>query len=279
MHATAIVASAALMATSALAQSVGSAVVVNACEYPVYLYNTPAADGGYEAIDQQLEANGGQYSQQFTELSNGCGWSLKLSPNTSLSNIMQYEYTYQGNDIIWFDLSDVNGNPWNSDWEVTADGNCDPKDQAYRYSTDDAYGMQACNSNSTITVTLCSGESQNNGAASSASVSVAAATSTEAPATTSVASTPSFVATGYTDIAVSVSTTPSSAPAASTPSSEVAVPTTSPTTFATLTTAVTTAQGGVTITQVDTAIVTDIVTATAWHHWQRHEHHRRHGNA
>jgi len=171
-----MIASLALVA-GAVVNAAGSAVVVNKCNYPVYLFNTPSAGGGFSEIDKVLPSDG-SYTQQWTQLTNGNGWSIKLSNSTSLASILQYEYTFHNDGIIWYDLSEVDGNPWNANWEITADSaSCIPRQAAYRYATDDAYGMQSCPDSSTITVTLCSGESQNDGAAASASSSVAAATS------------------------------------------------------------------------------------------------------
>jgi len=289
-----ILATAALLATTALAdfQGIGSAVVINMCEYEVYLCNVPAADGGYSEVDKTLQPLGDSYSQNWTELGNGDGWSLKLSKDTSLASIMQYEYTFHNDGIIWFDMSDVNGNPWNGDWEFTADGNCVTKDQAYRYSTDDAYGMQACSSNATITVTLCSGESQDDSGAASATasaagetISVAAATSaapsTSAAATTAEASSSAIEssAAAYTSTSA-YSSTPveSSTPVSSASATTFATSTTSSATF------VTTAPNGYTVTEVATEVVTNIVTATQWWSHPRgrrdvHGHHARHIHA
>lgn len=151
-----IIASAALLAAPALA--IGSANVINKCGYDVHLYAVPASGGGQSEHDQVL-SSGGSYSQQWTSLSNGNGWSIKLCKDTSMSNIMQYEYTFHNDGTIWYDLSDVNGNPWDGNWEITATGSCTPRQAAYRFSTDDAYGMQSCPDSSSITVTLCSGTS------------------------------------------------------------------------------------------------------------------------
>jgi len=146
-------ASTALFAAHALAH--GSAIVINSCSYPVHMSNTPASGGGFNAVNQLLSP-GGSYTQSWTELTNGDGWSIKLSPTGNfVSNLMQYEYTYHNDGIIWFDLSDVNGNPWNANWEIQGSGSCVPRQAAYRFSTDDAYGMQSCPSGSSITVTLC----------------------------------------------------------------------------------------------------------------------------
>ncbi|KAF1345388.1 hypothetical protein BDV97DRAFT_372596 [Delphinella strobiligena] len=182
-----VIATAALVAAAA-AQSIGSAVVVNKCQYDVYLYNVPAADGGYTEDDKILSTDD-TYEQQWTELTNLQGWSMKLSNSTSLNYILQYEYTFLDDGTIWYDLSEVNGNPWDGNWEITSDSStCVPKQQAYRYATDDAYGEQACPQDATITVTLCSGDSDDDTAASSASSSVAAE-STSAASTTESAPT------------------------------------------------------------------------------------------
>lgn len=253
-----IFASAALVA-AAVADSVGSAIVVNKCTYDVYLYNTPSADGGFSEVDKVLSQDD-KYTQQWTELSNGNGWSIKLSNSTNLNDILQYEYTFQNDGTIWYDLSEVNGNPWDGNWEITADSaTCVPRQSAYRYATDDAYGMQACPQDATITVTLCSGESQDDAAASSASSS-ASAQSTVAYSTT---------ASAPTSVPNSVS--------ASAPSS-------------TLKTSVVTTASASTSTNgaYDVVVtVTEVATATAWehswgpskreahqHHAARHPHHR-----
>ncbi|KAK4555610.1 hypothetical protein LTR86_007363 [Recurvomyces mirabilis] len=240
----AILASAALLATTAVAQSVGSATVVSKCNYDVFLANVPAQGGGFNEVDRTLKS-GDSYTQQWTELSNGNGWSIKLSKDKTNwnSDIMQYEYTFHNDGIIWYDLSDVNGNPWSGDWEITANATsspCTPKQQAYRYATDDAYGMQSCSQDADITVTLCSGESQNDGAAASASSSVAAASSTF------------------------VSVAQSSSQAASTALTTLA-------TLVSTSSAVTTNNAGATVTQVATAVVTEVATVTHWrHHSKRH---------
>lgn len=150
----------------ALAQAVGDAIVVNSCSYTVHLSNTPAMGGGYSTIDKAL-APGESYSQAYTELTNGNGWSLKLSKIAGAfsSNILQYEYTFHNDGTIWYDLSEVNGNPWDGNWEITATDGCSPRQAAYRYATDDAYGMQSCGDDATITVTVCSGDKSGSGSA------------------------------------------------------------------------------------------------------------------
>lgn len=152
------------------ATDIGSAHVVNNCNYPIKLCSVPASGGGYEQEDKTLAA-GESWQHSWTELSNGNGWSIKLSKSDNMqSNILQYEYTFHNNGIIWYDLSCVDGNPWDKDWEITANGtDCRPKQQAYRYSTDDAFGMQSCSQDTAITVTLCTGVSADDGSAVDAS--------------------------------------------------------------------------------------------------------------
>ncbi|KAM0720305.1 hypothetical protein Q7P37_004441 [Cladosporium fusiforme] len=165
----------ALLASAPLANALGKAIVKNACNYEVKMCNVPAQNNGHEQIDKWLQPNE-TYSQEYTELSSGAGWSIKLSDTESLDHILQYEYTTHNDGIIWYDLSQVDGNPWYGNWEITAESSdCNPKQQAYRYANDDAYGMQSCPDDSDIQVTLCSGEDHNDEIASSASASVAAA--------------------------------------------------------------------------------------------------------
>ncbi|RMY27866.1 hypothetical protein D0865_15907, partial [Hortaea werneckii] len=185
-------------------------------------------------------------------------WSLKLSKDQDLDHILQYEYTFQDDGTIWYDLSQVNGNPWDGDWMITANSEsstCSPKQQAYRYATDDAYGMQACPQDSDITVTLCSGEDQNDGAVASASSSVAAETSQDAATGASTFATPT-----------------------STPADTSVFASSTPTTFATMTSAPASSsdnQGGDTVTNVATAVETQVVTQTHW--WDHGYHHGRRG--
>lgn len=257
----ALIASAALLAGTALAGA-GSAIVINQCDYDVYLANTPAAGGGASAVSQTL-STGGSYSQVYTELTNGDGWSLKLSKTAGAfgSNIMQYEYTYHNDGTIWFDLSDVNGNPWNGNWEITADNGCTPKQTAYQYSTDDAYGMQACNDDASVTVTLCSGNSGGSGASPAASAPSTVSTPSVAPVESRAPWTggPPAEKVGTNENG-----------AAEVPADSA--PTPSPSTFATSTTSY-----GTTVTNVQYEVVTQYVTATSVPS-KRHEHHPRHAH-
>lgn len=279
-----IITSLAVFGASATALSVGSAHVVNQCNYDVYLCNVPASGGGHEESDKTLSA-GESWTQQWTELTNGNGWSIKLSKSDSLENILQYEYTFHNDGIIWYDLSCVNGNPWDKDWEITSStDSCKPKQQAYRYATDDAYGMQSCSQDNSITVTLCSGLSADNG------------TAVDSGSGSGSGSDDSSSAPSY-------STPASSAPAYSSPVESSAAPSTTanqpigynligddnkgnnytPTTLATSassTTAVATDGDGVVQTVIETFYTTQLATATAYVDGNsrikrhQHEHHQ-----
>lgn len=261
----------ALLTTTALAGP-GSAIVINSCNYDVYVANTPSAGGGYNAINQVLSPSG-SYSQVYTQLTNGNGWSIKLSQDGNYaSNVMQFEYTYQDDGTIWYDLSEVNGNPWNGNWEITATSGCTPRQAAYQYSTDDAYGMQDCADTASVTVTLCSGTS---GGAPSSPIGSGttwgtspnkAATTSEAP--TSPASASPSQAWGPGGVGNKVVEADSSS--ASSASSSPAAPVVSE--------APSSAWNGpaVTVTNLAFKTVTQIVTATHGPPQRRHVHHPRH---
>lgn len=175
-----VLTSVAVLAFSAVAQGAGSAIVINQCSYPVTMANVPASGGGQSEIGPNTLNTGDSYSQQYTQLSNGDGWSIKLAKDSSMSQVMQYEYTYHNDGTIWFDLSDVNGDPWGGDWVISGSGDCSPKQTAYQFSTDDAYGMQSCSDSSSVTVTLCSGGSGGSTGGESAAASSPASTATSA---------------------------------------------------------------------------------------------------
>lgn len=274
----AVIASTALMASSALAQ--GTAHVVNACKYEVHLCNTPAEFGGFSQIDKVLQP-GDSYSQQWTQLTNDQGWSIKLAKTPSYqTDLMQYEYTFHNDGTIWYDLSEVDGNPWDGNWMITASKGCNPKQQAYRYSTDDAYGMQACPDTASITVTLCSGESQEDGAASSASAELSSkvASSEVAPAPSSyAASSPASPSEAAPETTTTGGWTGDWNHGYRTNGNgfveKAAAVTPSPTTLVTSSVSVSDAGDyDVTVTDIVTEVATAYVTAPA----KRHEHHPRH---
>lgn len=189
---------AAFLASLPYASALGSANVINQCTSDVYLYNVPSAGGGGVEVDKVI-GPGDSYSQTYQTLTNNNGWSLKLSPTAALGQVMQFEYTYQGDSTLWYDISYVNGDPFNGDWIMTSDStSCVPKQTYYRFSTDDSYGMQAgCSPDVSITVTMCPGGAPADASSSPAPTTIAPAvdaapaapaapSTTEAPAVPAV---------------------------------------------------------------------------------------------
>ncbi|CZT22753.1 uncharacterized protein RCC_08458 [Ramularia collo-cygni] len=256
--------------------ALGRAHVVNKCSYEVFMCETPASGGGQQTVDKTLQP-GESWDQQYTSLSNGAGWSIKLSKTEGAfgGNILQYEYTYQNDNMIWYDLSCVDGNPWDGNWEITSDSDsCNPKQQAYRYATDDAYGMQSCAASDSITVTLCSGEAGDDSPAGYSSASSVDSPASYAPASSQVApashAAPSSTSAVWAPVYNFDGPSPSSSSAVWAPVYNFDGPSPTATTFATKTTVAPAYGGGaVTITQV----VTEIATATQY--VKRHQHHPR----
>lgn len=266
-----IVASTAILATTALAQSAGSAIVINQCNYPVWVTNVPASGGGQSQIGPNTLQTGQSYSQSYTELSNGDGWSIKLSKSSSLDQIMQYEYTFHNDGIIWYDLSDVNGDPWEGDWTFTATGDCTPKQTAYQYSTDDAYGMQACPDTSSVTVTLC-GTGSGGTSSGGGSWGSSPAASPPASAPTSAAPAPSSPSAPYIPSIASIAPWNPAASGGSFGEKAAAPAAPESSTLATVV-----QNAAQTVTNMHTVVVTEYVTASPVPApAKRHEHLHRH---
>ena len=60
-----------------------------------------------------MAASSGKYSEAYAPSSDG-GHSLKISITEGSNDILQLEYTNEGNGFISYDLSEVNGNPFGS---------------------------------------------------------------------------------------------------------------------------------------------------------------------
>jgi hypothetical protein len=226
----AVIASVALFgaAVSGLITASGSGLIINNCDYAVSLDNTPAAGEGATGESRILQ-KGDSYSQHWTGLEgHHDGWSMKLRPaNTDASSkCMQYEYTYQPTnpstpDIIWFDISYVDGDPFNQNWSLSSNNaTCHAllHHDAYQYSTDDAQGMQKpCDCTADITLVLCpSGGSSSSSSGSgliggllsgAASVVSNIVSDVVAPLTSAAAQTPTSVYVAPTTTAAPASAT------------------------------------------------------------------------
>jgi len=292
-----------IVAVAGLAGSVaaiGSATVINNCEYDVYVQNTPSSGGGYSNIVNTMSSGGGAYSQVWTALMDNApgGWSIKLSDTEGEfygDGIMQYEYNLDSsNNIVYFDISCVNGSPcgpWQNEWALNSSdtSNC-PVDQSAFMYPDDTTANQQCNyPDVDITLTLCD-VSGDTSAASSAISSAAA--STKASSTDAATSTSTSVAAATTVTVASSSPTSSAATTSNVlkenffeHSSAAAATTLATTTSAAAVSTVATTTSA--DDHVDVVIVTEYATATAWveakekrdvHHHQhqaRHPHLRR----
>jgi len=270
-------ASAALVA---LTQAAGNAVVVNKCSYDVYMANTPSSGGGFTEVDKTF-SSGDSYTQPWTELSNGNGWSIKLSKTAGAfeSDILQYEYTFHNDGTIWYDLSEVNGNPWDGNWEITATTGCTPRQAAYRYATDDAYGMQSCADDASITVTLCSGDDTGSGSAAPSPSATYGVSTTSAPAPVSTTTTEHHHHHHKGHHTWGLAGDKVEAPAGDALLDTVqSSPAEAPTTLATVVPTPPAYDGpAVTVTNVHMATMTKYVTATvAPAPKKRHEHHAHH---
>ena len=88
----------------------GEATIVNKCSFPTYVYvckQHPATCGSTTT----MAANTGGYSEAYAPSGDG-GHSLKISKDEGSADILQLEYTNEGNGFISYDLSEVNGNPF-----------------------------------------------------------------------------------------------------------------------------------------------------------------------
>ena len=94
----------------------GTATIVNKCDFDAYLYvcqQTPAT------CDSNTTLAAGQTFTETYHSASGGGRSMKISTSWSLitgttEDLLQFEYTPMADGEIWYDLSEVNGNPFGS---------------------------------------------------------------------------------------------------------------------------------------------------------------------
>jgi hypothetical protein len=98
---------AALAATVTSVNALGSAIINNNCNFPVYLWPIDAQRNPSDSI---VINAGGSWSESYHTPSSG-GVSLKLSrTNNKQSKVTQFEYTvqsYASNPFLWYDGSHV----------------------------------------------------------------------------------------------------------------------------------------------------------------------------
>jgi hypothetical protein len=174
MHiSTSAIGAAGLLALVPTVLAVGSASVYNNCDFDVYY----AAISG-EAESMQLLGAGG-YSASYSDP--GVGVSIKLATSDSLSGpISQFEYTWSGDSIFW-DLSNINGDPNSPEGYPFAQGGIiitpsmtnDPSNPTCvpvncpagttvctaAYNAPDDPRTMVCNQDSNLVLTICPGGS------------------------------------------------------------------------------------------------------------------------
>lgn len=91
-------------APSGTATAAGGVHVVNNMEEEVYLWSVSAESSEMKTVN----ALNGQYHEAWQTNDNGGGISVKMSTSPSdIDNVLQFEYTWQGENI-WWDLSSIN---------------------------------------------------------------------------------------------------------------------------------------------------------------------------
>ena len=99
--------------------ALAKAIVNNHCNFPVYLYSCDEQGCGAEVT---IAANTGTWSSTYTSKT-GDGVSIKIgtTPGEVQKAILQFEYTNK-NGLVYFDASQVNGNPFSSGGYTLKDG-------------------------------------------------------------------------------------------------------------------------------------------------------------
>ncbi|KAL8743401.1 MAG: hypothetical protein Q9190_004235 [Brigantiaea leucoxantha] len=96
------------------ATALGHAKVRNQCNFPVYLY----VCGQHPAVctqERKLAANSGAFSEQYSKINNGRSIKIGRRSGEVQKPILQFEYTHTDDGRVAYDVSDVNGNPFQSE--------------------------------------------------------------------------------------------------------------------------------------------------------------------
>ncbi|OJJ43997.1 hypothetical protein ASPZODRAFT_72715 [Penicilliopsis zonata CBS 506.65] len=145
-----------LAALTPLAAAVGSAVVVNKCADTVYLWSV----GGSVGPEQTL-ASGDEWSEEFYYDSTSGGVTIKITRGSDGlydgSAQTDFAYTLDG-DTIWYDLSDVFGDPFSGHAVLQAPSDTSCPSNCWSDGVSPA-GSQTldCQADSNVTLTLCAG--------------------------------------------------------------------------------------------------------------------------
>lgn len=145
---------AAISGLSSLASAVGNAVVINSCSFPIYLWSVDST------VSQQYTLQtGDNYLETLnTDPSTG-GIAIKITTveNGLYNSSPQTDFAYSlTNGDVWYDLSDVFGDPFAGS-PLTVAPSDDTCNVIYWPSGTQPAGSQVnvCEDNSSITLTLC----------------------------------------------------------------------------------------------------------------------------
>lgn len=164
MQIKALTGAAVLLALAPSALAVGSAIVVNNCDFPVYY---ASVGPGYGSAMKAIEPNG-KYTETYSQPNSGI--SIKLAPVAVLEGqISQFEFTWAAGKIF-YDLSNINGYPFavdgmelvpsmadNSANSACVPVNC-PAGQAIctaAYNAPDDIRTMVCDEQSDLVLTMC----------------------------------------------------------------------------------------------------------------------------
>ncbi|EQL33036.1 hypothetical protein RJZ56_002630 [Blastomyces dermatitidis] len=162
MYTKVFVAAATAFATLVPSVLAGNAIVKNNCPFPVYLQSV--CENGN--VPRHKIEPGATFTEQYRAKPDGGGCSLKISDETSGSEITQFEYTLSG-EKVFYDVSNIDGYPFMENGvslsSTTHDCpvvNCQAGVRlckgAYN-KPDDDHATHACASSSDLTLTLCPG--------------------------------------------------------------------------------------------------------------------------
>ncbi|OIW25566.1 hypothetical protein CONLIGDRAFT_635389 [Coniochaeta ligniaria NRRL 30616] len=141
------------LATSVSA--VGKAQVINNCDVDISVWSVGSAvDGPW-----RLSANGGSYAEQFVKDPTTGGKALKITiPADGLyTGAPQTNFAYSlDNDKIWYDLSDVFGDPFPGQKLVVSSAASCPSIVWPAGTSPGGSQTKVCGSDQDVTFTLCS---------------------------------------------------------------------------------------------------------------------------
>lgn len=149
---------ASLAALTPMVNALGSAVVYNKCDFPVYLWSV----GSSISDTKTLVANDGGYSELYRtdDTTGGIALKMTLEEDGLTTGKPETIFSYALNDgesKVYYDLSDVFGDPFSGHTlSVTpAEESCNSICWNGGISASFASNTEACTQDSSVTLTLC----------------------------------------------------------------------------------------------------------------------------